>query len=120
MKTEKDKEFDELIKKGKKMNKLEFFRLVFLSGYDVGKRERNTEVKQTINDIDTEKYIGEYCFKANTFKKELLQKLGLGIWNDLKKYFANMIGLSIVKKKRMRHFVCHIMLEYIFVRNAVK
>ena len=37
--------------------------------------KRENEVLEIIDKIDTEKYIGEYCFKANLFKKELKQKI---------------------------------------------
>lgn len=29
---------------------------------------------KTLNDFDIEKYHGEYCFKANSFKKDLKQE----------------------------------------------
>ncbi len=81
-----EKEFDELIKKGKKMNKIEFLRLTFLSGCEVGKRQRNTEVETVIekldwNEISFEEKIGlDGCGTGHFYpnKKELLQKLGLG------------------------------------------
>jgi len=40
-----------------------------------GKQAREKEILEIIDKIDTEKYIGEYCFKANLFKKELKQKI---------------------------------------------
>ena len=75
-----DKEFDELIKKGKNMDKMDFLRLVFLSGCDVGKRHRNTEVKQAIIEwANEEKQCGNKSYKNLILKtkRELMQKLGL-------------------------------------------
>ncbi len=90
VKPEKDIEFDELIKKGKKMDKIEFLRLVFLSGCDVGKRQRNTEVKQAIESQEifnllvkcmTDEngdVIADRFENSSRIQIELLQKLGLG------------------------------------------
>ncbi len=41
-----NKQFDELIKKGKDMDKMDFIRLVFLSGHDTGKRQCIDEIKK--------------------------------------------------------------------------
>ncbi len=78
---EKDKEFDKLIKKGKNMDKMDFLRLVFLSGCDVGKRQRNTEVKKAIIKwANEEKELGNKGWRNLVLrtKRKLLQKLGLG------------------------------------------
>ena len=40
--------------------------------------QREKEIEEIIDNFDTEKYIGEYCFKASSFRKELKSKLKEG------------------------------------------
>ena len=39
--------------------------------FAVSKLEERDRILKLIDEMDTEKFIGEYCFKAQSFKKEL-------------------------------------------------
>jgi hypothetical protein len=47
----------------------------FKLGKQMGREQREKEIEEIIDNFDTEKYIGEYCFKASSFRKELKSKL---------------------------------------------
>ncbi len=94
-----DKEFDELIKKGKNMDKMDFLRLVFLSGCDVGKRHRNTEVKQatteSIEDSEEYKKVLEHRRECPYWKE---MKPCINCWGGGLRNFGELIKIELLQK----------------------